>query len=197
MLLNTLVSPKVKNNKITIFNLLGMDGNFQTDSNSDGLGDGWTQSGNPTKTIANNIQNLTPLQQYHGMTYRNIPASAQDKIYICGSFKTAMTNFALTVSSEVGNVAAGSFPFANTPSFTFLSGIFTNPNGLFWIYAYTGATSGFSTTSFKNIFVINMTKDLVKLVTLPTKTKMDSVLQAKIAAEGYKPSYTFKLSDFK
>lgn len=81
-------------------NLAYSFGNFDSDSNGDGLSDGWYAQGDISPSLSNNIQIFTP-SQYGGGVYKPLfEIVGNNKIwYICVMVKTLDSNVLLAVSS--------------------------------------------------------------------------------------------------
>lgn len=101
----------IKNILYAIFNGKNIvnNGNFATDSNSDGLADNWvstTGGGAFTQQImSNNIQSFTVMQQYNSMS-QNITFIGNHNYYVSASICSADTNTKVEVIGNDGNSMA-------------------------------------------------------------------------------------------
>lgn len=83
-------------NKRTFVNILGTDGNFSRDGNSDGIPDGWIayNTAMTGKVIANNEFKFTPTGQWGGVKY-HYKAKQGDVIYVCAWMKSTSNRFSV------------------------------------------------------------------------------------------------------
>ena len=81
----------IDNRVLRLSNLLGRNGNFETDSNSDGLGNGLSETNLLSKTMSSNEQYIvanTTSGEHKTEFNFNTPVNIGDKYYACGYFKT-------------------------------------------------------------------------------------------------------------
>ena len=154
--------------------MLSYDGNFQSDSNSDGLGDGWSSSGATSLSMTNNEQNFTPTVQY-GRIIHNFSRNAGEVIYVCAYIKSSTTSIFLQTDNGGSNVNVS---YSNLGSYQFLSAQYTANGPTDSARIVYGLTAGFSNISTKLFYVFNLTAIFGAGKEL-SKTQMDTFMQAQ------------------
>jgi hypothetical protein len=108
---------------VTLTNILGTDGNFGSDSNSDGVADGWSKNNVVNDcSISNNVQSFTPDAQYNGLVHTVTPITG-NKYYAFAYVKTSSTatvplllqSGGLPQSQSNIHTRSGNWEFLSTP----------------------------------------------------------------------------------
>ena len=172
---------------VTLTNYLGTDGNFGSDSNSDGVADGWVKSGSPTGlSVSNNVQSFTPVAQYNGIRYAITPVT-NNKYYACAFVKTTHANAIKLTLQDGGLPTTGGNIHTGSGNWEFLSvGIVTatsTTNGV--VYCLENLTTGFSEVQMKQFHVINLTDAFGAGFEPTSKTWLDYYMQLYFANNGY------------
>jgi lysophospholipase L1-like esterase len=167
---------------VTLSNVLSTDGNFQTDTSSDGLGDGWSNSSSVGLSMSNNIQSFTPNAQYSGI-YKTITKTTSwvetDKLYCCAWVKSDKTTVSLALQDSDGNPIQSAI-HSGSGNFEFLSALLTTVAGQTTLWAKIGssATSGWTQVQLKQVYVFNLTS-IFGAGKEPSKATMDAYMSAQ------------------
>lgn len=103
----------------TIVNLLGTDGNFTTDTDVDGLGDGWVAT-DATVSMASNEQTFTATATSGNIKYNKTGLTSGHKLYACCYVK------ATAAASKIQLIGIDGTPYhSGGGSYEFLSGTTT------------------------------------------------------------------------
>ena len=152
----------------TIVNLLGANGNFGTDTDADGLADGWSVNNVTTKSVAGNVQTFKAAGQYGKMSL-NPAAPDGDIIYICALVKTDSSSVCLS-QNESPYIAMDAE--VGIKGYQFLSVRFTNVSGTKGIMVQDKRSSGWTDIKVKMAYMIDLTEDY-GAGSEPTKIEMD------------------------
>jgi len=163
-------------------NLLGTDGNFGIDSNSDGVADGWNLAVSlSAKSIDSNIQSFTASATNGG--FEKAINATTDKIYACTYVKASSANVSLRVAG--GLITAVESNHTGSGNFEFLSVLVTgNNSGLIYYKVYDKNTSAWTQVQAKQAHVFNLTQ-IFGAGNEPTKAQLDAVIKALIDNQGY------------
>lgn len=184
-----------KGREFTFANLLGADGNFGTDSNADGAGDGWSVGGTVSaQSVLTNVQSVT-FSSANSILSHNTETATSGQIY----YGIATVNAASTVSIRVKNsggatVATGDVHSA-TSGFEKLSVRYTatGSEGMLKLAIQDVATSGWTPCQIKLAHFINLTA-MFGAGNEPTKDQMDVIVQKAIATYGYINTRVLKIA---
>lgn len=130
-----MLNGKILFEKYNYNNLLGIEGNFQNDVNSDGVGDGWSFSGVvSSSSVFNNIQTYIPKSS---VNFSNIkPSVIGHKYYTSAYFKT-LNNVRIYLDDNYGSEAV-----KNSIDFAFISKIATAASSTIKINCWTITNTG-------------------------------------------------------
>jgi hypothetical protein len=158
-----------------LLNALGTYGNFASDSDADGLANGWVNA-NSTVSLASNEQSVTALGQYSGIYVpTNVTGIIGHVYYYCAlCYGKTSINLKLQIASTT-NLALANI---TTPdSWEFVSNIYSNTlyEGLLLFKISDHAASGFTESKFKSVYVFDLT-DIFGAGNEPTKSQMDAYM---------------------
>ncbi len=148
-----------------IVNLLGKDGDFGTDSNSDGLADGWLNlNTGQTATISNNEQRIvsptSPAHGYWGISTTKGKANANDVIYARAEMKKVAGTNNIGIAVAIGSMSSNPSDFTATESFKKYSVLRTMTEAgdiRFWAYISKSVTSEVQDATIRKAFLVNLT----------------------------------------
>lgn len=159
-------------NSATITNLLGTDGNFQVDSNADGIGDGIDSWWSTSYSMSNNIQSFTPTERYGGISSLSQTFTSGHILYACAYVKgSTSTCFKINSTTYIEAYPTG------TGDFEFLSNTLSSGTSA-TVELLTIASSGWSQIQVKSMYLIDLTA-CFGAGKEPTKPEMDSWIQGK------------------
>jgi hypothetical protein len=163
-----------------LVNLLGAEGNFETDSNSDGLGDGWTKGGSATAvfTMANNEQTIAVTGEAGSSIIERPAVFTKDNVfYACcevdSTIQYALIRFrnvnkGLNVQQEIGVSLKGFI------SIYYKSVIDDDETSNFAV-GFLGSSTPY-TMKYKKVFLFNLT-DSHGAGNEPTQTALDNFMK--------------------
>jgi hypothetical protein len=194
-LFNILLKQKT-NNIVILKNLI--DGNFEN-----GL-TGWSNiAGNTTTNTTSTDDKYTGLSAFK--SFATVPTAISKSIipttgsimYLCGYIKCTRRvagNIGYRLREDAGTYNASIATASNVWTFKSVQRTFAGAA----LNVDVGTFNSANADSYQDCcFVFNISDAFKGKSFVPTQAKIDSVLQAKIAAEGYKTEYKFKLSEFK
>lgn len=171
---------------VSVPNMFGSDGNFGTDSNSDGIGDGWSTTGTVSaQSMSGNIQHFTA-SSANSKIWRPTPSTVGLKIYAFAYVKATSS----LVRASVTNNSVPYIPHTGSGMFEFLSGIGTNNTSLPSFYVQDSRTSGWDDIAVKQSGMIALTGILAKL----SKTELDKLVKYCLATYGYATTWNVTIA---
>lgn len=153
-----------------LINLLSNEGNFNNDTNLDGIGDGWVGTSLLSKRIENNVQYYTSniVSGGIGKTY---PFPITDILYACAMVKSA--NIKTYMRLRDNSTGQNAFQTKiNEYELLSLRMSLTNATGGM-LMIYDSSTSNWQEVSIKQVHIINLTS-CFGAGNEPTKTEMDN-----------------------
>jgi hypothetical protein len=170
---------------VVLVNLLGDYGNFGTDSDSDGLADGWAipvGGSLSSKSIADNKQTFTPSSLYGGIFALTTQVSTNDILYACAKIATTGANVHLVVNSyDSGIGTTMQVPPSGVSSF--VSVLQATNHTIMRIVIQNRNSSDYKAIIAEKVFWFNLTKAF-GAGNEPSQATMDTFMQAAIA-QGY------------
>lgn len=164
----------------TAVNLLGSDGNFGTDTNADGLADGWSLASLASKSMTGNVQTFTASAQYGTITnvaVRN--ASVNDIVYCCCQMLATVAGQArITLAQGTGGLNLSTY-HTGGGAFEFLSqrgALFSKADS--YVNLQTVATSTWAPIQVKQAHLLNLTA-IFGAGNEPTQAEMDAWMKAQ------------------
>jgi hypothetical protein len=156
--------------KKTIINLLGSYGNFGTDADSDGLGDGWANYGITNVSMQDNIQTYTATAQWSAIRYF-FNKDINHTYYACAWIKsTNKTTLQLRDDTSIAllgiNTVAGLWNFVSG------AGSFASNGANTRLVIYDDTATTHYPVQVKKVFLIDLT------MSGKTKDEMDAIVQA-------------------
>jgi aryl-phospho-beta-D-glucosidase BglC (GH1 family) len=175
----------------TFNNLLGANGNFATDSNSDGLADNCISSNVASLYNFGNVQMFTATAANGEVGFNNIVVTSNDSIYVCAEVLAFTSNVSLVINdgAEV-SVANNDWDSYN---YNFLSVMKTVSSNSLKVTVRDTATSAWIQTKIKNIHVFDL-NNIFSGVTIPTKAQMDTIIREALRKYGYINSKVLKIA---
>jgi hypothetical protein len=156
-------------------NLFGTIGNFEQDSDSDGLADGWTRSsGLIPCSLENNIQSFTPSAQYHNVKSDfSIPTNHVG--YWCLYIQTLAPS--IYIQTPVSDGTGNNINPGTSEDFMFVSRRSDSFSGT-TIQIATSSTTSFGVVRLKMVCGFDLTATF-GAGKEPTKEAMDAFMQAQ------------------
>lgn len=172
-------------NSYSVSNILGSDGNFETDSNADGLGDGWTSASVTSLSMSGNTQSFTATQSA-GYIIRSIPSYTTGNVYYACAYVKAdnsSTRFSLR-NTEGTLLNLTSHTGSNT--FEFLSAHITMTSGItsWQVRISNNSASNWTATQVKQVFYLDLTA-IFGAGKEPNKQYMDWLMKDLIGKNTY------------
>lgn len=156
-------------------NLFGTIGNFEQDSDSDGLADGWRiwEDSIPC-SLENNIQSFTPSAQYHNVKSDfSIPTNHVG--YWCLYIQTLAPS--IYIQTLVSDGTGSNVNPGTSEDFMFVSRRSDSFSGTI-IQIATNSTTSFGVIRFKMVHGFDLTEDF-GVGNEPSKAEMDAFMQAQ------------------
>lgn len=141
-----------QNQNITLTNLLNNEGNFITDSNSDGVADGWSQYGMSSTSVSSNVQSFTPTFQYASMKHV-VNTTFENIFYYCCYLRSSKTSTRLCLQAAPSLQSRHS----GSGNFEFKSLYFTSLNTNSQFTVDDDSSSTWSQIQLKQCFAFNLT----------------------------------------
>lgn len=167
-------------NVYRIANRLGDNGNFTTDSNSDGLADGWSAySTLATKSIANNVQTFKASATSGGIQYAGLTNSVGNIIYVCAMINAPSTSISMNLMS--GGSTKASVTHSSIAGREFMSVIHTAITGETSLIPVIrdNRSSAWTDITVDNVYFYNLTS-IFGAGHEPTKAQMDAFINTFI-----------------
>lgn len=159
-----------------LINLLGTDGNFSADGNTDGLGDGWSTTGATSKSISNNIQSFVVSAKDKAISCAFGTPNANEIIYTCAIVKAPYAAVNLQLYGAASPLLAfysGSGDWELLSVRTYYTTAMARS-----VFVQDTSISGWQTVQVKQVYVFNLTQ-IFGAGNEPTKAQMDSFMQSQ------------------
>lgn len=152
----------------TLINLLGEVGGFHRDTDGNGLADGWLSLSVSGLSLANNIQNFTPVAQTGRILVSNLTFVNNHIYYVSSDINSDSTSTRFFVSGLALDSHGGSGRFER------ISLRFTGSGSTTLMGIDSNLTSGWTQIQVKNVMIIDLTQ-MYGSGNEPTQAQMDLV----------------------